>query len=302
MINKGRSPNLGHVTKTRRVDLDLLFERVNLDRSILTRHVRTNDPLADMLTKGVFTTQHWHSLLSLRQFIRPCESSDVRSFSRKPLSCSALAKPQAMSQMMTQAECFDQMLDQHSSKVLKSGCIFVWSRDLGAVEHSMSLHVHKTRTTFLQECSSPCMRVAFAGRGLISDLGRQKSLWDNWSSRQWPVENARGGSSRLLRFCSMYENVGHELARNQIQHEVEWASRAIQGIRKENWWGSNSFDSDSTHLLAAKRTRWCSKSMNSLVKAKENMDNVLLQKLPSSNYLHGNDERNSDFFKGTERR
>ena len=28
-------------------------------------------------------------------------------------------------------------------------------------------------------------------------------------------------SSRLLRFCSMYENVGHELARNQIQHEVQ---------------------------------------------------------------------------------
>ena len=35
MINKGRSLHLRHVTRTHRVDLDWLFERMNLDHSIL---------------------------------------------------------------------------------------------------------------------------------------------------------------------------------------------------------------------------------------------------------------------------
>ena len=38
MVNKGRSPNLRHVTRTHNVDLDWLLERVNLDHSILTQY------------------------------------------------------------------------------------------------------------------------------------------------------------------------------------------------------------------------------------------------------------------------
>ena len=93
MINKGRSANLRHVTRTHRVNLDCLFERVSLDHAILIKHVRTNDQLADILTKDMFTTMQWHSLLHLWQIRQQCESNEVRSFSRKPFSCSALAKP-----------------------------------------------------------------------------------------------------------------------------------------------------------------------------------------------------------------
>ena len=41
MINKGRSPNLRHGTRTHRVALDWLFERMNLDHSIFDE-VRAN--------------------------------------------------------------------------------------------------------------------------------------------------------------------------------------------------------------------------------------------------------------------
>ena len=41
MINKGRSSNLRHVTRTHRVDLDCLFGRVSLDHFILSKFVRT---------------------------------------------------------------------------------------------------------------------------------------------------------------------------------------------------------------------------------------------------------------------
>ena len=57
IINKGRRPNLRHVTRTHRVDWDRLCERVNLDHSILINYVRTMDRLADILTKERFTTR-----------------------------------------------------------------------------------------------------------------------------------------------------------------------------------------------------------------------------------------------------
>ena len=65
MINKGRSPNLRHVTRTRRVASDCFVERVIADHSILIKYVRTNDQLADIMTKGMFSTMQWQSLLHL---------------------------------------------------------------------------------------------------------------------------------------------------------------------------------------------------------------------------------------------
>ena len=46
MINSGRGPNLRHVTRTHRVDLNWSFERVTIDHSILRKYARTNDQLA----------------------------------------------------------------------------------------------------------------------------------------------------------------------------------------------------------------------------------------------------------------
>jgi len=54
-----------HVQRTHRVDLDWLFERVLLDDSISLRYVRTNEQMADILTKGSFTAATWQSLLKL---------------------------------------------------------------------------------------------------------------------------------------------------------------------------------------------------------------------------------------------
>ena len=53
-----------------------------------------NYQLADILTMGMFTKMQWRALLNVWQIRRPYESSDVRSFSRKTFSCSALGKAQ----------------------------------------------------------------------------------------------------------------------------------------------------------------------------------------------------------------
>ena len=59
MVVKGRSPAMGHVSRTHRIDLDWLFERCRVDPSIKIRFVPTKAQLADMLTKGSFTAAAW---------------------------------------------------------------------------------------------------------------------------------------------------------------------------------------------------------------------------------------------------
>ena len=65
MIIKGRSPTKRHVSRTHRVALDWLFDRMNLDPNIQIKYVDTKHQLADMLTKGNFTRDEWNNLLYL---------------------------------------------------------------------------------------------------------------------------------------------------------------------------------------------------------------------------------------------
>ena len=65
MIIKGRSPTMRHVSRTHRVALDWLFDRINLDSEIQIRYIDTKNQLADMLTEGNFTRDEWNNLLYL---------------------------------------------------------------------------------------------------------------------------------------------------------------------------------------------------------------------------------------------
>ena len=65
MIIKGRSPTMRHVSRTHRVALDWLFDRINLDSKIQIKYIDTKNQLADILTKGNFTRDEWNHLLWL---------------------------------------------------------------------------------------------------------------------------------------------------------------------------------------------------------------------------------------------
>ena len=65
MIIKGRSPTMRHVSRTHRVDLDWLFDRINLDPKIQIKYIDTKNQLADIFTKGNFTSDEWNHLLCL---------------------------------------------------------------------------------------------------------------------------------------------------------------------------------------------------------------------------------------------
>ena len=65
MIIKGRSPTMRHFSRTHRVALDWLFDRINLDPNIQIKYIDTKNQFAYMLTKGNFTRDEWDHLLCL---------------------------------------------------------------------------------------------------------------------------------------------------------------------------------------------------------------------------------------------
>ena len=64
MIIMGRSPTMRHVSRTQRVALDWLFDRINQDKNQI-KYIDTKNQLADILTKGNFTRDEWNHLLNL---------------------------------------------------------------------------------------------------------------------------------------------------------------------------------------------------------------------------------------------
>ena len=65
MIMKGRSLTMRHVSRTHRVALDWLFDRINLDTKIQIKYIDIKNQLADILTIGNFTRDEWNHLLNL---------------------------------------------------------------------------------------------------------------------------------------------------------------------------------------------------------------------------------------------
>ena len=65
MIIKGSSPTMRHGSRTHRVALDWLFDRIKLDPKIQIKYIDTKNQLADILTKGNFTRDEWNNLFCL---------------------------------------------------------------------------------------------------------------------------------------------------------------------------------------------------------------------------------------------
>ena len=65
MIIKDRSPTIRHVSRTHRVALDWLFDRIYQDPKVQIMYVESQNQHADIITKGSFTRDEWHNLLHL---------------------------------------------------------------------------------------------------------------------------------------------------------------------------------------------------------------------------------------------
>ena len=70
MIIKGRSPTMRHVSRTHRVEIDWLFDRINLDPQIQIKCIDTENYLAGILTKANFTSDECFFVVFSPSFFR----------------------------------------------------------------------------------------------------------------------------------------------------------------------------------------------------------------------------------------
>ena len=103
-----------HVSRTQRVELDRLSDRINLDPKIHIKYVDTTNQLADLLAEGSFTRDEWCHLLCFvdvmdlstisRSHFRSVEKATTiskRIQERKKEEEPAVAKPRSVCSMST---------------------------------------------------------------------------------------------------------------------------------------------------------------------------------------------------------
>ena len=100
MIMKGRSPTMRHVSRTHRVALDWLFDRINLDTKIQIKYIDTKNQLADILTKGSFTRDEWNHLLTLFNFSHFSSTACIAAMAKRAQQDSGEGRVTAKSRPM----------------------------------------------------------------------------------------------------------------------------------------------------------------------------------------------------------
>ena len=100
MIMKGRSPTMRHVSRTHRVALDWLFDRINLDSKIQIKYLDTKNQLADILTKGNFTRDEWNHLLTLFNISHFSSTSCIAAMAKRAQQDSGEGRVTAKSRPM----------------------------------------------------------------------------------------------------------------------------------------------------------------------------------------------------------
>ena len=104
MMTKGRSPFMRHVSRTQRITLDLIFDRINVGPKIQIRYVDIENQLENILTKGSFSEYEWNNLLRLKNIMTVCTfppshfSHLVSDFSKNSRSMSKRGQEQNFAQ------------------------------------------------------------------------------------------------------------------------------------------------------------------------------------------------------------
>ena len=89
-----------HVSRTHRVALDWLFDRINLDPKIQIKYIDTKNQLADILTKGNFTRDEWNHLLTLFNISHFSSTSCIAAMAKRAQQDSGEGRVTAKSRLM----------------------------------------------------------------------------------------------------------------------------------------------------------------------------------------------------------
>ena len=170
MIKKGRSPTMRHVSRTHRVALDWLFNRINLDPKIQIKCIDTKNQLADMLTKVKVTRDERNHLLCLFNIshFSSINYSEVMSKRTQKDSSEERVTAKSKPMMNSVSRCSERTLDVLASTASESP---------GKIRHESQL--------LLSSWNEQHQRT---GRPVLDAYSSNCSEWNaykNWSSQEW---------------------------------------------------------------------------------------------------------------------
>ena len=160
MIMKGRIPAMRHVSRTHRVALDWLFDRINLDPKIQIKYIDTENQLADILTKWNFTRDERNHLLTL--------------FNISHFSCTACSAAMAK---RAQQESGEERVTAKSRPMMN-----LTARTPSVVSSSASSN--PGRTSYGYQDPGKSLQVTIE-RGNLCNQYTQEDYGRSWSSQEW---------------------------------------------------------------------------------------------------------------------
>ena len=163
-----------HVSRTHRVALDCLFDRINLDPKIQIKYIDTKNQLADILTKGNFTVDEWNHLLCLFNIDH---SSSAESSEAMPIR--------------TQKDSGEERVAAKSKPMMNlvSRCSV---RDPNVLTSTASESLGKTRCESQLPLNSWNEQHQRTGRPVLDAYSSSYSEWnadEKWSSQEWKSDD-----------------------------------------------------------------------------------------------------------------
>ena len=155
-----------HVSRTRRVALDWLFDRINLDPKIQIKYIDTKNQLADILRKGNFTRYEWNHLLCL---------FNISHFSLEVMS------------KRTQEDAGEERVTAKSKPMMNLVSRYK-ERDPNVLASTASESPGKIRSESQIPLSSWNEQQPRTGRPVLGSSSLDYSEWnidDKWSSQEW---------------------------------------------------------------------------------------------------------------------
>ena len=150
---KGCSPNLRHVSRTHRVDLDWLSKRINFEHFFFMRCVRTTEQLADILTEGAFTAIQWMYLMRLRDIQPPSDLNVDRCLpSRISLFCSFSKTHLAMSNAYSFQRDFERGSWEEKAEDPSCGVRSAWRNPAPKQNWFLKLHLKRPNALYSMPC------------------------------------------------------------------------------------------------------------------------------------------------------
>ena len=170
MIMKGRSPTMRHVSRTHRVALNWLFDRIHLDPKVQSK---TKNQPADMLTKGNFTRDVWNHLLCLFNISHFSSTVCSEVMSKRTQKESGEERVTAKSRPMMNlvSRCSERTLD-----VLLSTA----SESLGKTRHESQLP--------LSPWNEQHLRTVRLVKDAFSSSYSEWNACKKWSSQEWKAD------------------------------------------------------------------------------------------------------------------